>query len=546
MDLRYSPAELEFQAELRDWLAGVLPSLGPKPHPDDWPGRRAYDTAWQRKLFDAGYAGINWPKAYGGRGATPRPSTLIFLEESERAKAPYVGVELRRPAARRPDADRRGEPGGAGGPTWPTSSRATRSGARASPSPAPAPTSPRCAARRCATATTTWSPGRRSGPRTVRSRTTARCSCAPTPDAPKHKGITWLAMDMQSPGITIRPLRTIVGSTEFAEMFLDEVRIPVSNRVGAENDGWRVTNVTPVVRARHRPSSPTTSTPSRSVAELSELAKKVTRHGATAWEDRALRRELAADRRGARRPVGAHQAQHLRGPAHRPRRLRRLDLQAALLRGPPALGRRRRPGSWPRASLSMEDLDGLPSGRLVEDRPHLAEPVHRGRHVADPAQHHQRAGPRTPARTPVGALTDGLPAHRRPAGPCAKGVREVCADAFPRERLGELAASGDGFDAALWSTLTDLGVFGLRLPEEQGGLGLGLADAALVFQELGRALVPGPLVGTFLAAGIDGVLTGAPVSVLDLSAEEPGRTPARRAPRLPSRHWSCWTATRRG
>ncbi len=106
-----------------------------------------------------------------------------------------------------------------------------------------------------------------------------------------------------------------------------------------------------------------------------------------------------------------------------------------------------------------------------------------------------------------------------------EGVREVCADAFPRERLGELAASGAGFDAALWSTLTDLGVFGLRLPEDQGGLGLGLADAALVFQELGRALVPGPLVGTFLAAGIDGVLAGAPVSVLDLSAEEPGRTP---------------------
>ena len=106
-----------------------------------------------------------------------------------------------------------------------------------------------------------------------------------------------------------------------------------------------------------------------------------------------------------------------------------------------------------------------------------------------------------------------------------EAVREVCADAFPRERLGELAASGDGFDAALWSTLTDLGVFGLRLPEDQGGLGLGIADAALVFQELGRALVPGPLVGTFLAAGIDGVLTGAPVSVLDLSAEEPGRTP---------------------
>jgi hypothetical protein len=105
------------------------------------------------------------------------------------------------------------------------------------------------------------------------------------------------------------------------------------------------------------------------------------------------------------------------------------------------------------------------------------------------------------------------------------GVREICADAFPRERLAELAASGAGFDPKLWSTLGELGVFGLRLPEREGGLGLGLADAVLVFEELGRALVPGPLVGTLLAAGIPGVEVGAPAGVLDLSAEEPGRTP---------------------
>jgi alkylation response protein AidB-like acyl-CoA dehydrogenase len=104
------------------------------------------------------------------------------------------------------------------------------------------------------------------------------------------------------------------------------------------------------------------------------------------------------------------------------------------------------------------------------------------------------------------------------------GVREICTDTFPRERLGELAASGTGFDPALWSSLTELGVFGLRLPEDEGGLGLGLGDAVLVFEELGRALVPGPLVGTLLAAGLPGLEVGAPVSVIDLSAEEPDRT----------------------
>jgi alkylation response protein AidB-like acyl-CoA dehydrogenase len=63
-------------------------------------------------------------------------------------------------------------------------------------------------------------------------------------EGPKHRGITWLVMDMRSPGIDVRPLRTISGSSEFAELFLDGVRVPVANRVGEENDGWRVTMVT--------------------------------------------------------------------------------------------------------------------------------------------------------------------------------------------------------------------------------------------------------------------------------------------------------------
>ena len=64
------------------------------------------------------------------------------------------------------------------------------------------------------------------------------------PDAPKHKGITWLILPMDLPGIEVRPIETLLGSSEFCDVFFDEVRVPIENRVGAENDGWRVTNVT--------------------------------------------------------------------------------------------------------------------------------------------------------------------------------------------------------------------------------------------------------------------------------------------------------------
>ncbi len=93
MRLRPTESEAAFRREVRQWLQTALPTLPSPPDPDDWPGRRAYDTAWQRLLYEAGYAGTSWPARHGGRGASPTEE-LIFLEEAKRAGAPDVGCNF--------------------------------------------------------------------------------------------------------------------------------------------------------------------------------------------------------------------------------------------------------------------------------------------------------------------------------------------------------------------------------------------------------------------------------------------------------------------
>lgn len=88
------------------------------------------------------------------------------------------------------------------------------------------------------------------------------------------------------------------------------------------------------------------------------------------------------------------------------------------------------------------------------------------------------------------------------------GIRALCAGRFDNETVRGLADVG-GVDRSLWSELAETGVFSLPLAEAEGGVGLGWVDAVLVFEQLGRALVPGPLVGAALAAGtVPGVASG--------------------------------------
>jgi hypothetical protein len=242
MQLRDTAEDAAFRARLRDWLETAVRDLPRVPSRDDWPGRRAFDTAWQQKLFKAGYAGVSWPAEFGGGGATPAQQ-LVFLEETHRARAPDIGVCFIGLAHAGPTLIARGTKQQkaahlprilSGDEIWCQGFSEPSSGSDLA--------SLRTRARRegdtyVVTGQKTWT-----------SYATAADYCEllvrTDPEAPPHKGITWLIMPMDAPGVTVRPLRTALGSTEYAELFLDEVRIPVANRVGEENDGWRVAMVT--------------------------------------------------------------------------------------------------------------------------------------------------------------------------------------------------------------------------------------------------------------------------------------------------------------
>jgi alkylation response protein AidB-like acyl-CoA dehydrogenase len=289
--LRDTAEEQAFRHQLRAWLDETLPTLPPAPPFEDWPAKRAYDTGWQRRLFEAGYAGISWPKEYGGRGATPSEE-LIFLEETQRAGAPYVGCNFVSTLHAGPTIATEGTPEQRarylppilrGDEVWCQGFSEPEAGSDLA--------SLRTRAVRdgdhyVVTGQKIW---------TSHAQVADHCEllARTDPDAPKHRGITWMIMPMDSPGIDVRPMRTLTGESEFSEMFLDEVRIPVGNVVGAENDGWRVAMVTfGFERGTAFVSELLGSM--RLLTDLVEIARKgPAGAGGTAWDDAGIRRELA-------------------------------------------------------------------------------------------------------------------------------------------------------------------------------------------------------------------------------------------------------------
>ena len=342
----------------------ALPTLPAKPPGDDWDDRRAYDTGWQRRLFDAGYAGISWPVEYGGRGAT-LVEQLIYLEETTRAGAPYVGVNFVGTLHAGPTIMAEATPEQKaehlprilrGEEVWCQGFSEPNAGSDLA--------SLRCRGVRdgdeyVVTGQKIW---------TTFAQIADWCELLirTDPDAPKHKGITWVMFPMDTPGIEIRPINTIAGTSEFSEVFFDEARVPVVNRVGLENDGWRVAMVTFGFERGTAFVSDLVET-DRLISDLVRLARLVTRRSATAWDDVALRREVGhlqaemdalwamtkrnlsqAARHGVPGPAGS-----VMKVAYSELFQRVTDLAMRVLE---------------RGGLSLEDVGAWPSGLFVEER----------------------------------------------------------------------------------------------------------------------------------------------------------------------------------
>ena len=230
MDLSYTPAEETFRTRVRTWLATNLPEPGSL---RDLPAMRA----WQRKLHSAGLLAVAWPKEYGGAGLSIMEQAILN-EELARAKAPGVinvmAISWVGPGIMRYGTDEQkkrfvpkiltAEEIWATGYSEPSSgsdmaaakTRAVRDGDDY-----------------VVNGQKIWT-------------TLAHISdwffvlVRTSTDGPKWGGLSLLLMDMRSRGIEIRPIRQIDGGSEFNEVFMSDVRVPVANRLGAEGQGWEV------------------------------------------------------------------------------------------------------------------------------------------------------------------------------------------------------------------------------------------------------------------------------------------------------------------
>lgn len=240
MNFEDSPEEAQYRATVRRWIAENAPDLSGLSADEqrNWhPQHKAIARRWQATKADAGYACISWPREWGGAGGTAIEEA-IFNQEEARAGVQFTyfmtGLHMLLPALLEHNRDElslnRVPPAVRGDEIWCQLFSEPASGSDSA--------GIRCTATRdgddwVINGQKVWNSGAHVADYGM---LVARTD----PDLPKHKGMTVFWLDMKAPGLEVRPIRVISGESELNEVFLDEVRIPDSQRVGEVNGGWKV------------------------------------------------------------------------------------------------------------------------------------------------------------------------------------------------------------------------------------------------------------------------------------------------------------------
>ena len=293
MDFSDSPEEAAFRAKVRDWLdANATLRDGSEKAQDHFMARDADEVArardWQARKAEAGWAGLTWPRAFGGRDATPIEQVIWNQEEGRYAVPPnafLIGIGLVGPTVMvhgTEDQKKAVLPRAlTGEDIWCQLFSEPAAGSDLA--------GIRTRARRdgddwVISGQKVWTSGAHYSSHGI---LLARTD----PEVPKHKGMTMFLVEMSDPAIQTRPIRQISGGASFNEVFIDDLRLPDSARLGGESEGWKVA-LTTLMNERFSISVGRASGGARA-EELIALAARVQRNGRPAIEDGAVRARIA-------------------------------------------------------------------------------------------------------------------------------------------------------------------------------------------------------------------------------------------------------------
>jgi alkylation response protein AidB-like acyl-CoA dehydrogenase len=243
VDFSYSPEDERFRATLRAWLAEHHPERPERVPHDDASLAEEFRVlrAWQRALYDAGYVGLLWPREYGGH-AGPPVRQAILNEELARARAPQllnrVGINNAGPTLIAYGSEEMKHR------LLPPILSADEIWCQLFSEPNAGSDLAAVRTRAEADGDVFRVTGQKVWTSYAQFSKWAILLARTDPSAAKHRGLTYFILDMESPGITIRPLRQITGSTEFSEVFLEDVPVPRAHVLGEVNRGWEIAMTT--------------------------------------------------------------------------------------------------------------------------------------------------------------------------------------------------------------------------------------------------------------------------------------------------------------